>query len=122
MSGEESKVLCHIDDIDEGTTKGFLENNAGQDLLFIVKVKGQLFAWRNACPHVSGAPMAWRKDAYMDAKRQHVACHAHGALFEPDTGMCIQGPCLGKALESIPVYVNQAGMVSIRVTDISLLY
>ncbi|WP_417527969.1 Rieske (2Fe-2S) protein [Marinomonas shanghaiensis] len=118
MSIEESKVLCHIDDIDEGTTKGFLANDAGQDLLFIVKVKGQIFAWRNACPHVLGAPMAWRKDAYMDAKKQHVACHAHGALFEPDSGLCIQGPCLGKTLEKVPVYINHMGMVSILLTDI----
>lgn len=122
MLTENTVELCHVDDLKEGETRGFLENEAGQDLLFVVKFKGEFYAWRNACPHVNNAPMAWRKDAYMDAKKQHVACHAHGALFEPDTGMCIQGPCLGKALESIPIYVNQAGMVSIRVTDISLLY
>lgn len=116
------KMLCHIDDIAEGDSRGFLKNDVGHDVFFIVKQAGQLYAWRNACPHVSGAPMAWRKDAYMDAKQQHIACHAHGALFEPVTGMCIQGPCLGKALEKVPLYVDQAGMVSIRITDINSLY
>ncbi|NLQ18279.1 Rieske 2Fe-2S domain-containing protein [Marinomonas sp. M1K-6] len=119
MSDFDEKALCHIDDIDEGATKGFLENAAGHDLFFVVKKDGQLFAWRNACPHVNGAPMAWRKDAYMDAKKQHVACHAHGALFEPTTGLCIQGPCLGKALEKIPIHISQAGVVSIQVTNVN---
>lgn len=45
--------------------------------------------------------MAWRKDAYLNGKRTHIACHAHGALFEIETGICIQGPCLGKALEAV---------------------
>jgi len=99
--------------------KAFLEKRGRQDLLFVVKFNDEFYGWRNACPHVNNAPMAWRKDAYMDAKKQHVACHAHGALFEPDSGLCIQGPCLGKTLEKVPVYVNSMGMVSILLTDIN---
>ena len=110
--------LCHIDDIEEGASKGFLGDESGSDLLFIVKQDGQLFGWRNACPHVSGAPMAWRKDAYMNSQQTFISCHAHGALFEPNTGLCVQGPCLGKSLKPVPVYVNQAGKVSILSTDI----
>ncbi|WP_063331302.1 Rieske (2Fe-2S) protein [Marinomonas sp. TW1] len=111
-------VLCHVNDIEEGASKGFLENDAGHDLFFVVKQEGQLYAWRNACPHVDGAPMAWRKDAYMDAQKIHVTCHAHGALFEPKTGLCIQGPCLGQRLEKIPLHVSEAGEVSILFADI----
>lgn len=118
MSVPEAKVLCHIDDIEEGASKGFLENDAGHDLFFIVKKEGEIYAWRNACPHVEGAPMAWRKDTYMDAKKVHVACHAHGALFESKTGLCVQGPCLGKALEKMPIRIDAKGVVSILLTDI----
>ncbi|NVK72338.1 MAG: Rieske (2Fe-2S) protein [Oceanospirillaceae bacterium] len=116
---ENTIALCHIDDLKESETKGFLENEAGQDLLFVVKFKGAFYGWRNACPHVNDAPMAWRKDAYMDAKKQHIACHAHGALFEADTGLCIQGPCLGKALNKIPIYVDPNGMISVLLKDIN---
>lgn len=110
-------VVCHVDDIEEGASKGFLENEAGQDLFFIVKIAGRLYGWRNACPHINGAPMAWRKDAYMNVKKTHVTCHAHGALFEPTTGLCIQGPCLGQALEEVVVRINSAGVVSILLFD-----
>ncbi|WP_421854348.1 Rieske (2Fe-2S) protein [Marinomonas sp.] len=110
--------LCHIDDIEEGASKGFLDDESGSDLLFIVKQEGQLFGWRNACPHVDGAAMAWRKDAYMNSQQTFISCHAHGALFEAKTGLCVQGPCLGKRLKPVPVSVDQAGNVSILLTDI----
>lgn len=122
MLTENTVELCHVDDLQEGETKGFLENEAGHDCLFVVKFNNEFYGWRNACPHVNNAPMAWRKDAYMDTKKQYVACHAHGALFEPDTGLCIQGPCLGKRLEKVPVFVNPMGVVSILLTDINSFY
>jgi len=31
----------------------------------------------------------------------------HGALFEIDTGACVAGPCMGKALRALPVRVTQ---------------
>ena len=41
----------------------------------------------------------------------HIACHAHGAWFEIDTGACVQGPCLGKRLTRVPLVVDDAGAV-----------
>ncbi|MDO6452818.1 Rieske 2Fe-2S domain-containing protein [Neptunomonas phycophila] len=110
--------LCHIDDIAEGEAKGFLVNDDGNDTFFIVKSEGKLFGWFNSCPHIDGAPMAWRKDAYLNAKRSHIACHAHGALFEPKTGLCIQGPCVGKTLESVTIKVNLDGHAWVLLSDI----
>ncbi|WP_417223088.1 Rieske (2Fe-2S) protein [Amphritea sp.] len=99
--------------IPEGQSRGFDPADQGQDSLFLVRVKGKLYGWRNACPHIDGAPMAWRKDAYLNAKRTHIACHAHGALFEPETGLCIQGPCLGKRLQAVDVIEDDNGQVMI---------
>lgn len=88
---------------------GFDPTDTGQDTVFVVRHKGQLYGWWNACPHISGAPMAWRKDAYLNGKRTHISCHAHGALFEIETGICIQGPCLGKTLEAVKLIENDNG-------------
>lgn len=106
-------LLCHIDDIENDNTKGFIENENGQDTIFIVKKNGELYCWKNACPHMQGAPMAWRKDHYLNTKKTHLACFAHGALFEPTTGLCIQGPCLGEKLEKVELFVNPEGLISI---------
>jgi nitrite reductase/ring-hydroxylating ferredoxin subunit len=32
-------------------------------------------------------------------------CHAHGALFEKHTGLCIAGPCVEDSLRRLPVAV-----------------
>lgn len=113
MSGQASKLikLCHIDDVAECDTKGFLKNEEGQDALFLIKFEGKLYGWKNACPHIDGAPMAWKKDTYMNFDKTYLSCFAHGALFELDTGLCIQGPCLGKKLERVEVRLDQQGNV-----------
>lgn len=103
----QAKWLCQLSDIEEGQSKGFFLNDDGNDQIFIVKHAGQVYGWKNACPHIDGAPMAWRKDAYMDASKQYIACHAHGALFEPVSGFCIQGPCKGKRLEKVITEIDQ---------------
>jgi nitrite reductase/ring-hydroxylating ferredoxin subunit len=35
-------------------------------------------------------------------------CANHGATFEPATGECIWGPCVGTALQSIPLEIEGA--------------
>jgi nitrite reductase/ring-hydroxylating ferredoxin subunit len=77
--------------------------------LFVVRWHGELHAWRNACPHIDGAPMAWRKDAYRNADGSRIVCHAHGAQFLPDTGLCVSGPCLGKKLTPVQIFVETDG-------------
>jgi nitrite reductase/ring-hydroxylating ferredoxin subunit len=104
-------VLCRVGDLADGQARGFDLTGQGQDQFFIVRHQGQLHAWRNACPHVDGAPMAWRRDAYLSADGQQVMCHAHGARFEPATGLCVHGPCLGQRLQAVALDVDEQGQV-----------
>jgi naringenin degradation protein FdeD len=109
--------LCSADDlaaIAEGRARGFDPRHEGQDSLFIVRHDGHLHAWRNACPHIDGAPMAWRKDAYTNAAGNHIVCSAHGALFEPASGRCVQGPCIGRGLTAIEIDIRSDGSVWLR--------
>jgi nitrite reductase/ring-hydroxylating ferredoxin subunit len=106
--------LCQDSDVAEADTRGFDPRGTGTDTVFVLRWRGRLHAWRNACPHVDGAPMAWRRHAYLNAARTHVACHAHGALFEPDTGLCVQGPCIGQRLTALPVQVDAQGRVCVQ--------
>lgn len=101
--------LCRADEIGEGQSRGFDPHASGEDMMFVVRWSGVLQAWRNACPHVDGAPMAWRKDAYLNADGTRIVCHAHGAEFLPDSGTCVQGPCIGKRLTAVPVVIDARG-------------
>lgn len=95
----------------DGTSRGFDPMRQGRDAVFIVRSGQTLHAWHNACPHVEGAPMAWRKDAYLSADGQRIVCAAHGAQFDIASGVCSLGPCLGEVLRAATVRVNGAGDV-----------
>ena len=110
-----AEPLCHANELAEGEARGFLPNEDGQDRLFLVRHRGALHAWRNSCPHVPGAPMAWKRHAYLSPDGSQVMCHAHGARFEPDTGLCVHGPCLGQRLQRVPLAVDEAGRVRLDV-------
>ncbi len=106
---ERAVRLCPADTIEEGQARGFDLDGEGEDKIFVVRSEGELRGWRNACPHINGAPMAWRKDAYLNAEGSRIVCHAHGAEFLPESGLCIRGPCVGKRLIAAPVTVDVSG-------------
>lgn len=99
-------------DVPEGGARGYDPAGGGQDTLFAVRHQGRLHLWRDRCPH-AGTPMAWRRHAYLDAAGARIVCAAHGALFEPDTGLCVQGPCLGQRLQPVDFEIDAAGEIVI---------
>ena len=109
--------LCHTDDLAEGQARGFDPDDVGQDAFFLLRHAGQLHAWRNACPHVAGAPMAWKRNAYLSADGSRVVCAAHGARFLPDTGECVHGPCLGQHLTRVAIEQDKQGRVFLLGSD-----
>lgn len=104
--------LCHLDDLPAQGARGFDPQGLGGDTLFVVRRGAALRAYVNACPH-HGTPLPWRKDAFLDATGAHVVCAAHGALFDPDTGLCTLGPCLGYALTPVPLTLTSDGELHI---------
>lgn len=72
---------------------------------FVVRRGEQVFGYVDGCPHM-GLPLAQKLDDYMSADGSLIACSWHGALFEPDTGRCVGGPCIGAALRPWPVEVR----------------
>ena len=85
-------ALGRADEIGEGRARGFDIDEDGEEKLFVVRTDGVLRAWRDACPHIDGAPMAWRRDAYLNEAGARIVCHAHGAEFLPESGLCVLGP------------------------------
>jgi nitrite reductase/ring-hydroxylating ferredoxin subunit len=102
--------LCHFDDLPDAGSRGFDPLRTGQDTLLVVRQGQRLFAYADACPH-HGTPMAWRKDAYLNAAHDRIVCAAHGAQFEIDTGLCVLGPCLGQSLSPRQLQITSAGQV-----------
>lgn len=113
----ETVTLCGFDELPEGDARGFDPLQRGRDALFIVKRGATLKAYRNRCPH-QGASLPWRKDAYLNADGSRIVCSAHGALFDIDTGQCVQGPALGQSLEPMDVHLTTEGSVTLTREDL----
>jgi nitrite reductase/ring-hydroxylating ferredoxin subunit len=106
--------LCGLDEIPDGDSRGFDPLGQGQDTMLVVRQGNALYAWRDACPHIDGVPMAWRKNAYLNASRDRIVCSAHGALFDIASGVCTLGPCLGQSLERMSVRLEADGSVYLQ--------
>lgn len=104
-------ALAHLDDLPDGGARGF-DVPGLRCKVILVRKGGRVFGWRDLCPHYAGGTaMAWKRDAYLNGARDHIACHAHGALFDIETGACVQGPCLGKRLTRVPLNIGADGVV-----------
>lgn len=72
---------------------------------FLINWEGQIHAYRNQCPH-TGVNLDWAPNQFLDINERFIQCSLHGALFEPRSGFCIHGPCLGQSLTSIPIQIR----------------
>jgi len=97
--------LGRADDIVENEARGFDPGATGQDTVLVVRSGGQLHGWFDACPHYGDTPMAWRKNAYLNADATRIVCAAHGAQFDIETGVCTLGPCLGQGLRRAQLHL-----------------
>lgn len=61
---------------------------------FVVRYNGAVHAYVNRCTHRS-LELDWEPGRFYDVDARHLVCATHGALYEPDTGRCVAGPCNG---------------------------
>lgn len=99
-------VLCRLEEISDGTARGF--THEGRELI-VFRRGARVFGYVNSCPHI-GTPLEMFPDRFMTADGRHLLCTTHGALFTPETGACVRGPCLGKALTQVNVRVATTGL------------
>lgn len=102
--------LCQHDELAELQSRGFsLDLDADSRLeLFLLKHQGQVSAYLNHCPHL-GIPLNWQPDQFMSREGEHVQCATHGALFRPEDGLCIAGPCRGESLTALNIEQDDSG-------------
>ena len=110
-TGQIVTVLCRLDDVRDGGSKGVLPNARGRDRVLLVRRGNRVHAYINNCPHYDRAPLGWKKDEFLAGDGQHIMCAAHGALFDIENGVCTLGPCLGQSLTPVPVRIENGSVV-----------
>lgn len=86
-----------VSEIPENGSKGFSHNDL---LLFAVKKNGNIFVYRNSCPHL-GIALQWVDDQFLDQSNSMIQCANHSALFVIEDGLCVSGPCSGRTLTAV---------------------
>ena len=56
----------------------------------------------NACPH-QGTWLNIGGGEFFNKDGTRLRCGRHGALFDVDTGACVEGPCEGEHLEPVAI-------------------
>jgi nitrite reductase/ring-hydroxylating ferredoxin subunit len=69
---------------------------------FAIRFRGAVHAYVNECRH-QASELDWNEGEFFDAERLYLICATHGAVYEPDNGLCIEGPCLGARLAAVAV-------------------
>jgi nitrite reductase/ring-hydroxylating ferredoxin subunit len=77
---------------------------------FVVNFEGRYSAWVNRCAHV-GTPLDLWPNEFFTEDGRALICSTHGALYEPDTGLCTAGPCAGDRLTPLPLRVEDDTLV-----------
>ena len=107
---DESLILCRLDEIPDGNSRGFtVETAHGTRDIFIVRRGDAVFAYENSCPHV-GTPLDWVPDRFLSEDSSHIVCATHGAQFRIEDGMCFSGPCHGEKLTPVALKIAD-GMI-----------
>lgn len=98
------RLLCRLDDIPDGGSKGFPAAPGGFTGLFAVRRGERVFVYVNSCPHI-GVALDIAPDRFLSADGAHIVCSMHGACFNIEDGTCFSGPCRDAGLESVPARI-----------------
>jgi nitrite reductase/ring-hydroxylating ferredoxin subunit len=81
----------------------------GEEKGFAIRYLGKACGYVNRCPHL-GTELDWEPGRFFDIAGVYLVCSTHGAIFEPNSGLCVAGPCRGASLEPLALR-EQGGQV-----------
>lgn len=98
--------VCASEDLIEGGAgvRFEIEHEGAVTPAFAVRFAGQARAYLNRCAHV-GVELDWKEGEFFDSSGLYLICATHGALYGPESGRCVAGPCKGRSL--LPLAVRE---------------
>lgn len=91
--------LCVAAELIEGAPQRV---TGGGRSLIVLRHHGQPRAFINSCPHL-GIELDWLPGQFLDHSGHYLQCSTHGARFQLSDGLCVAGPCRGRALDEVAV-------------------
>ncbi len=105
------RLICPSNALGDGGLGVRFDVERGGETLpaFAVRFRGVVHAYVNECRHQC-TELDWNPGEFFDAERLYLICATHGALYQPDTGLCIDGPCRGARLSTVAVVEHDGGI------------
>ena len=100
---------------DSATVKFYFAMNNKKKSGFVVKKDQQFFVYLNECQHLE-VELDWQENEFFEEEKKYIVCDTHGALYEPSSGLCISGPCIGAHLKKI-AYTETSDKIIINLED-----
>lgn len=99
-----ARSLCPADAlVDGGAGVRFtVELNTRQVGAFAVRFDGAVHGYLNQCAHVP-MELDWQEGQFFESSGLYLICATHGAMYEPDSGLCVGGPCRGASLAKLRI-------------------
>ncbi len=112
MLPEPGSVLADKDAVKEARALGLEVRDGDREARLILVAHGEnVVAYVNRCPHAR-APLDWVGGKFFDPSGKYLRCALHGALFRPEDGHCLSGPCAGDDLRAFPIEVEGQHVVA----------
>ena len=110
MAVRERLICASTELVDGGDGVRFQVTRQGGSLpAFVVRWRARPFAYINECQHQS-TELDWNAGDFFDESKLYLMCATHGALYEPDSGFCVSGPCHGARLAPVEVRERDGGV------------
>lgn len=120
MVGAGEQLICASADLVEGGRGVRFEVwHEGETVpAFAVRYRGRVRAYLNRCAH-RGVQLDWDPGRFFDREQRYLICATHGALYAPESGACMGGPCGGAGLVKLAVIEKNNGvyLTSSRTTE-----
>ena len=103
----EGRVIARVDEMEPGSVKKFwLICQSYRIDGFLINYQGGFHAYVNRCRHMT-TPLDFVRYQFFTEDGEHLVCMTHGAIYDPRSGLCVEGPCKGLSLYPLPVLVER---------------
>jgi len=104
MAGLERVAICLGTELVNGG-KGHrfsIEKDGEKIPAFVVRFEDRVHGYINQCSH-QAFELDWNPGEFFDLNRRFLMCSTHGALFSPESGVCVFGRCNGIGLKKLDI-------------------
>lgn len=85
-------------------------NGLPQEAIVLLDEAGTLRAYVNRCQHLP-IPLDGGSGRFLTDDGKFLSCGTHGARYRLEDGLCVEGPCGGRALEVLEVELEGDAIV-----------